>query len=1272
MTNQFHRAAIAAPFSAEARGLFQHVLTPAPGQTLASLATLSSGLWVVAPSVVSGMLIDVTDATDIPAAALLAIAAVTGVQVTASNASGINGSVSEITDLRANTNIVTPSGAVTTLSDTAAHLGTYTNGWSINPLVAAGMHVEVLDSGEVSSNFLRSLYSSVTGTGHIAVPNATAFKGEYTYMNFLYDAMDAGTISIPPRLQLTVTDSYVEAYYVASLADHAGVTVIFDNPIRLAGGLDDILAVFSNPWVFDNADFQTVALYSLSVAQLVTANAQIAQYTDALIEASLFDSLSNLVSQDVGTGVWSIKSGAESASSFQISGASVTAAAGAVLALIDGGKPVYAGAVSKFTGSVTEIKQLLATSVSLSQYGLALSDTTVTAADLYTLGARAQGNVEATAVTKLSGSLGELSSVLNDSTIVLSHNEKIDITSALTVAELAIQRTSLAVKTDGVITGALADSIANLTGHLAEAGANGYTVVDTVLNVLAGGAIVDGAHGVTIIAGGPTTMSAADVLALVAQVGDGALLDLTSVTSFSGSAVQIKEMLDAGVKTDQFGVTLSDTTVTTATLLELGEVVSGSVAASAATSVSGSHDDLLTVLLGGHYVLSGTEAISVTTGLTLDELATFKALASTTGIVSAVLRGSVAELTGHAADGGGIGYIVRDSVVNLLAGGAIIEGAQAIELSSDPVPDTMTAVDALALVDLLDGGHLDLNGVYLFTGSVSDMLRLYDADLSTGYFSVDLTDATITVADLQEIAQRADGQVRLAEASHISATLSELNELRNEYIDWSSAAINVTSPVTVTALAALRSYYGNNLVTGALADSIANLTGHTAEAGDNGYTVVDTVAHVLAGGAIVSGALGVHLADSIVNLTGHTTAGDATSYSVIDTVAALSASNGAITSHAQAVTVRDTIAHLTGHTNAGGATGYIVADGLEHIIDAADSGLVGPSTSLTLTDLTLDVARLEVAWDSEAINYSRQIDATGVQSISGDGYSVDSVFNNTAVQFSGAEQVTLLNDQADVWLANRIDALTTGVVTASIAATAQQLLTLTGTNNHYDLTVTDAVSVSQLKALDAITTGTVSYDTVVDSASSLIKLVGNTWTVDSQLHANTDIIVIGEIAAGALQALRAFNIDGDVTQASPAANHFSIATSAVADYTIAAGEVTNLIDVAGDQVYHVAQSSGATSGGVLNLSGVDGHNTIVFDGYYMYNNNSEGSPPPPHLTMTQSGTTAYFLDAETHMQVAAISLSVDSAGQYINYADAQFEIKLVGTVDPVIQIYGND
>jgi hypothetical protein len=1277
MNNQTHRAAIAAPFSAEAREQFQHVLTAVVNDTMGNLATYNvvTGLWAISPSVVSGAEVNLSDPGNLPAAGLLAIAAAAdGVHVFAPNVTEIAGSVSEITALRANNLISTPSGATTVLLDTIAHLGTprpeYGDYWDINPLVIQGVHVTVTDSGEIPAGFLVNLLSAGGEVVNFNVPFATGIKGTVPSLVYVYNT--AGQSSILAGLPVTVTDQVVDAYFLLSIGSHPDVTVHFDHVAELTGSVANVLAVLSNPAVYEIADLETVRFDGLSVSDLAAAIPQIAQYSDAVVKAAIIDSLANLVGQNIVTGVWSFKPGVEAGTYFYIAeNGGYTAAAGAVQVLIDavGAQAVSTGNLGKLTGGLAEINHLLDSGAYIPHFGVALSDATVSAADLLTLAGRAEYNVEATSGTQLSGSLSELSSVFNDTTIVLSGSENISITTALTVAELAAQRTSLALKTTGVITGALADSIANLTTHLAEAGDNGYTVVDTVLNVLAGGAIVDGAHGVTIIAGGPTTMSAADALALVAQVGDGALLDLTSVTSFSGSAVQIKEMLDAGVKTGQFGVTLSDTTVSAATLLQLGEAASSNVAAPAATSVSGTYDDVLSVFQDGRYVLSGTQAISVTTGLTLEELAALKTLADTSGVVGGLLRDSVAHLTGHTADGGGIGYIVRDSIDNLLAGGAVITGARGCELDGNSVPNVLAAADVLALVDVIGTGtRLPLGNVQAFIGSVSEMLRLYDANISTYYFGVALSDATITAGDLLQIAQRAVYSVGVSEGSRVSGTLSDFHQVMNDNITWSDAAVYVTSPVTLAALQELRSHLNEyNIVTGALRDSVVNLTGHLAEAGGNGYTVVDTVAQLLAGGAIVTGARGLQLADSIANLTGHTTAGGATSYSVVDTVANLENNNGVIISHALAVTLLDTVAHLAGHTGAGGATSYIVGDSLAHIVDADATALVNAAAGVALSDTTLDAALLHNAWDEGTLDYGQQIDASGVLIVSGEDRVVSDVLSNSGMYFSGAEQVTLSGQTAAYW-ANVIDAMTTGAVTASISSTVQDLLTLTGTGNHYDLTVTEAVSVFQLKSLDAIATGTVSYDTVVDTAGSLVKLVGGAWVVDSQLHANTDIIVIGEIDGGALQALQAFDVGGTVTQASPAVNHFNIATSAVEDYIIATGEVTNLIDVAGDQTYHVARSDGLASGGVLNLSGVDGHNTIVFDGYYAAG--GEGLLPRAYLTMTQSGTTAYFLDAQTHMQVAAISLNENAGTQYIEYADgSQVELQLVGTVDPVIHLY---
>ena len=71
-----------------------------------------------------------------------------------------------------------------------------------------------------------------------------------------------------------------------------------------------------------------------------------------------------------------------------------------------------------------------------------------------------------------------------------------------------------------------------------------------------------------------------------------------------------------------------------------------------------------------------------------------------------------------------------------------------------------------------------------------------------------------------------------------------------------------------------------------------------------------------------------------------------------------------------------------------------------------------------------------------------------------------------------------------------VDNLTKGVVSATFSDTVANLAALTGTTNAYTINVTDAASMAQLAAIDAKTTGVVTATTVQDNALALANNAG--------------------------------------------------------------------------------------------------------------------------------------------------------------------------------------
>lgn len=723
----------------------------------------------------------------------------------------------------------------------------------------------------------------------------------------------------------------------------------------------------------------------------------------------------------------------------------------------------------------------------------------------------------------------------------------------------------------------------------------------------------------------------------------GSLNDIDNTLGYSGDII-----LPAGAT-----LTLSDSLLDASYLLSVLANHPGiALGGAGVAQLDGNLDDVASVLAQtSGIVLSGHEAVNVR-DITLSQLAAVKTMVAThsSGAVTAALLDSVENL------------VSQNPTTHAWSVKAGIGAGFSVRIAYGYSPITMAAGAVLALVHAVgDGSQVGLSAVTRFSGTTAELQQMRDAHVGTYYYGVTVTDAAITASTLIALRGTTVYSVETT-AERVTGTTTEINKLffmPNDYAVLSHTVdIVLTSLLRVVDLTGLRASYAeftSGTVTGTLRDSVENLTGHLADS-VGGYTVLDSVAVLAAHGSIVAGAGHVELADTIAHLAGHTTTGGATSYTVVDTLANLTDNDGVVTGGAALIVAADTVAHLSGHTTDGGAGRYTLIDSLSNINGASDT-LLGAALGVKLTDTAANVESL-AGW-SETV-FKASLDARGLTIISGHIDQLVDVLGNSALTFSGSETVSVINGATAVQL-NVIDAATSGAVSSTVSGTAGELATLTGTGNQYQVTVTDTASVSQLAAIDAATTGNVTYTSVTDTAAHLATLSNGVWTANGYVHDGTTVMVLGDIGEGALAALDAANGSGDVIVAAPAATNFVIATSDVPNYQILASMVFNVIDVAGVQVYELDAPFSSLHGGILNLSGTDGQNTIVFHGYVP--DNVGGA----HLTMTQSGTTAMFWDAQTHVEVAAISMSLDHAPvQNLVFEDGSgFNLTLVGTTNPV-------
>jgi hypothetical protein len=197
--------------------------------------------------------------------------------------------------------------------------------------------------------------------------------------------------------------------------------------------------------------------------------------------------------------------------------------------------------------------------------------------------------------------------------------------------------------------------------------------------------------------------------------------------------------------------------------------------------------------------------------------------------------------------------------------------------------------------------------------------------------------------------------------------------------------------------------------------------------------------------------------------------------------------------------------------------------------------------------------------------------------------------------------------------------------------------------------VNEHVSVADATILSGAYAAQLAPLTVADTADHLATLSGSAWLIDPAVQAAGSVIVRGAIGDDELAALNAAHVNLVVDSPGLSApNVFIIETASTPALTITYGMVAEIIDSAsvGGHTFHLA------TGGKMVLSGSDGPNNIVFDGY------NAGQ-----LSVSHAGATAIFTDIATSRQVAAIATdAVHASAQTITYSDgSHVALTLIGS-----------
>jgi hypothetical protein len=564
------------------------------------------------------------------------------------------------------------------------------------------------------------------------------------------------------------------------------------------------------------------------------------------------------------------------------------------------------------------------------------------------------------------------------------------------------------------------------------------------------------------------------------------------------------------------------------------------------------------------------------------------------------VTGTVAELTNNLPSGA---YIVVDTAANILqaSAGAVVTGASSVELldnASVSVADAQTLAATnnfsvngheLTLVDTIAilAGHTTVAGAtsYVVADTADHILDNLAGALVSGAQAVELTaDATETVSAAQSLA---------------STNNFSLN--------------------------------GHSL---SLLDTVAHLTGHTAEAGATNYVILDTAENIAAAAAspVVQGAQSVELqgdavvsvaqanaiagllnldtqgyslslADTISNLTNHTSAGGATSYVVVDTAdnivvgaitpvvagaQSVELSADALVSVAQAhllaslvpnlglnghtLTLADTIENLSGNTTAAGAAAYDVVDTAESIIANAAGAIVSGAHAVELSgDASVSVA------DAQALASTSNFSVNGHVLTLVD--NIQALTDSTTV--AGATAYTVVDTAADI-AAGAADSVVAGAQAVELSGDAsvsveqaQALATVSNFDvNGHTLTLTDTI-----ENLGGNTTvaGATAYD-IVDTAESIVANASGAVVTGAhavELSADASVSVAN---AQTLESTSNFSLNGHALSLVDSITN-------LAGHTVEAGATSYDVVDSADQIVSNATSAVVTGAHSVTLSG---------------------------------------------------------------------------------------
>ena len=639
----------------------------------------------------------------------------------------------DLNTLDAKTTIDIIATAVTKLTGSAADIATAISATTIN--LAANVAVTVA-TGIASAADLNTIASNTSKV--VEASAVTTLTGSATD---IAAAISVSTINTAANVGVIIGDTLVSADTLLIIAANTTGSIDATGVSEITGSVSTIETATSSTHISYATDYAVRVSGAASVTDLNT----LSTHTTGVITATVSDS-------DIATLLTFTPADPEVANnlSFTITNDTVSAADLLMLAS-ETTVNIDATAVSTFTGSAADLASVIDSGVV--DYIVSLSATidagSANATDLNTIDSYLfVGNVDATAVTEVTGTVTDIETAIGSSGITFATDYAITVSDStyVTVADLNL----FAKATSGVLTAYVSDNdISTLLTFTPANPGEANNLSFTVTN---------------------DTVSAADLLTLVSETTVN--IDATAVSTFTGSAADIASVVASGV-VDYIVFLNATVDAGSANAADLNTIDDnlflGNVDATALTEVTGSLANVETAITSNGISFSTHYAVTISDYASVTDLNTITT--ATTGVITALVsNGDVASLL--TLNGSNENYYM--SITD----------------------DSVSAANLLTL-DAKTSIAIDATNSHTFTGSAADLATVLTSDtinhLIVGVTSI-VDAGTAQATDLFTIDDNSILTVDATAVTTISGTLADIQtDVSSDGISFSSNYnVNVT------------------------------------------------------------------------------------------------------------------------------------------------------------------------------------------------------------------------------------------------------------------------------------------------------------------------------------------------------------------------------------------------------------------------------------------------------------------------------------------------